>query len=95
MPYSLSPEFQAIAFAEVFYFTLAERSHTTSHDYHLTVFRQARSADRSMVPGQRQNTQELRQSYILVATIYVTAVTTRSLIYSVYELMLEAGIYRL
>jgi hypothetical protein len=62
---------------------------------HSTVFRQARGADRSMVPGQRQSTQELRQSDILVATICVTAVTTRSLIHSAYELMLEAGIYRL
>jgi hypothetical protein len=48
-----------------------------------------------MVPGQRQSTPELRQSDILAATICVTAVTARSLIYSAYELMLEAGIYRL
>jgi hypothetical protein len=47
-----------------------------------------------MIPGQRQSTQELRQSDILVATICVTAVNAL-LIYSAYELIFEAGVYRL
>jgi hypothetical protein len=46
-------------------------SHRLALNGHSTVFRQARGADRSMFPGQRQSTQELRQSDILVATTCV------------------------